>query len=228
MVEAVPAIDCCDVSEQNPAITISEEDSFQKVISYFSKKTDLHRVFVTKSSVHLRPGTLPQKSQVIGLLTQSRVLQFLHENKEKIPETILHKKVSEWYEEHNTTFRAALEVTKPSEIVFLAFRQILTKEITGTAIVDDSSNLIGSLSTSDLKRSVAGDFISDMQLTVQEYLNKTETGDHQGLVTCTHNDEFHEILRKFVKHEVHRIFVLNQEGKPVGVISLCDVITLFK
>jgi len=225
MIENTTVNHCCDISEQNPTVAITEEDSFMKVMSYFSTKTNLHRVFVIKGAGSSHVGSTFQKGQVAGLLTQSRVVRYLLENIQKLPQEIVHKTVMELQNPHKTFFKSVLLVVKQTDVVFRAFKSILTKEITGTPVVDDSGKFVGSLSTSDLKVSVGGDFIKDMLLTVGEYLKKK---NQSSLVTCTHKDTVHTILKKLVEHRAHRIFVLNDDGQPEGVLSLCDVINLFK
>jgi len=43
---------------------------------------------------------------------------------------------------------------------------------------------------------------------------------------CTMEMTIYEILHKLVTKQVHRLFVVDSEQNPIGVLSLCDIIDI--
>lgn len=46
----------------------------------------------------------------------------------------------------------------------------------------------------------------------------------QSLVTCTPQDTFATIIDKIVEHHLHRVYVVNDQGQAVGVVTLTDLL----
>lgn len=56
---------------------------------------------------------------------------------------------------------------------------------------------------------------------------KSETNEQtrpRRLVTVSANATLEQILRQVVEHRVHRVFIVDQSHKPVGVCSLRDIL----
>jgi CBS domain-containing protein len=100
------------------------------------------------------------------------------------------------------------------------------------AVVDNKGKLMGSLSASDVKGSLDGNIFTDFYLPITMYLDKChpqfqrENAEHP--VTCMWDDTIEDVLAKLIKRKVHRLFIVDEEGRPVDTISLCDVITVLQ
>lgn len=217
LVQTQPVGDLCDIAEQNPWLPVSTEDSLVDVFHLMSKKSDIHRVPVVETV----------SGDVIGLLTQSRVLQFIYDNLEKVPTSIKNQTLSQWYTPKDTNFRAAVETVLVTEQTFKAFRCLSQKEITGVAVVNSKGILCGCLSASDLKRSAETDVLRDLYLPVGQYIAKQRPDQHTAVITCTLDETNQQVLAKLVQNKIHRIFLVSEDNKPTGVLSLCDIIAQF-
>ncbi len=47
-------------------------------------------------------------------------------------------------------------------------------------------------------------------------------------ISCTIADTLPEVVKKLTEKHVHRIFVVDEAGLPVGVLSLCDIVTALR
>jgi CBS domain containing-hemolysin-like protein len=65
------------------------------------------------------------------------------------------------------------------------------------------------------------ELVSDFVAEIRK--NQNKRGDY--LVTCSESTPLKEIVKKLASEHVHRIFVVNEDKSPVGVVSQSDIIT---
>lgn len=53
------------------------------------------------------------------------------------------------------------------------------------------------------------------------------TGKWPEMVTVTENEQLSSVFQKLVKNKLHHIFVVNDQGKPTGCITLSDALLFF-
>jgi CBS domain-containing protein len=62
--------------------------------------------------------------------------------------------------------------------------------------------------------------------TVEERVNWAKFPNPEPLVVKT-TDTMSKVLDEIVSNKVHRVFMVDDQGRPSGVISLCDIIARF-
>jgi len=182
-------------------------------------------------NTELSGGSAGKNKYITGLLTQSRVVQYLMEHYKDLPMKIRKKTIQEWHSVQNTNYRKAVETVIYTQCTFLAYRLLMTKGISGVGVIDDSGRLVGSLSGTDFIRRV---YPNDFEKTVNElykpvglYMMSGEKVRVENF-TCRMSDTVDDLLRKFTDFKLHRLFIVDKDGKPLSVISLCDILTLFQ
>jgi CBS domain-containing protein len=96
--------------------------------------------------------------------------------------------------------------------------------ITGLPVIDDNGNLVGVLSQSDL--------VWGPGLHVATLLRKKPSGLRVGElmtsppVTVTMDTSVVEAARVMLENRVHRVVAVDAQGRPVGVLSATDYVTL--
>jgi len=204
------AIDIANSSEKNPYVEVYEGLPLRSLMDMFGKDVNLHRVMVTTG-----------ERNAIGLVSQSNVIQFLQENKDHFPAKSL-SPMKEWLVPKNNVVTVSIK-TKTAD----AFQQLLAKRVSGVAVVDESGKLVGSLSSTDLKRSLSMNLFADLLLPVENYLGRTDSTfkpHTHSMISCTLDNSIADVVSKLSTNKIHRIFVVDQQGKPIHVLSLCDVI----
>lgn len=175
------------------------------------------------NKVHRIPvvGSDPmRKADLITIITQSQVADIALKNIKKF--TFSSSTVGDF----KLGIKEVCTIDK-SEKAIEAFKLIHHKRISGVGIVDNGV-LIGNISASDIRHiGPTASLISRLFLPVEEYLkfipeNKEALvpGPYCVLPAAT----FEEVLTKMVMLRIHRMYVINQERVPIGVISLSDVL----
>ena len=91
--------------------------------------------------------------------------------------------------------------------------------------MDDNGVLKANISVSSLKGISPQDFKKTMQLPVKDFL---EMGQNlvKSPVVCQYGEVLSSVIKKIGSNHVHRIYVVDNEGKPIGVISTTDIMKI--
>jgi CBS-domain-containing membrane protein len=90
------------------------------------------------------------------------------------------------------------------------------RHIGGAPARDADGNLVGMLSKSDLADPEPAQWLRE-EATVADIMNPD-------VVTLYANDPAMAAVSEMVKREIHRIVVLDEESKPVGIITPMDIV----
>jgi len=108
-----------------------------------------------------------------------------------------------------------------------AFKLIYSQKVSGIGVVNDSGELIGNISASDLQL-VGYDTsqISRLFLPTEEFLRLIPQRPHhvQGVHCLGIDATFKDVILKFAQTRTHRIYLVDSKKKPIGVISLVDAL----
>jgi CBS-domain-containing membrane protein len=116
-----------------------------------------------------------------------------------------------------------------------AAHRLLRAQISGAPVVDPDGRCVGVLSAIDLMRWVeegpppppaAG--ASPWQLGALADVPVQTVADHMtaDLVTATPDMSLGELARRMLDARVHRMVVLDEEGRPVGIITSTDLLAV--
>jgi len=115
-----------------------------------------------------------------------------------------------------------------TESTINAFKIIHQNKISAVAVVDETGKLIGNLSASDLKGAVITDDDEGAQpfgsllLPVITFL-KQGGMSKLPVATCFISSTLSFVLLKIIALHVHRLWIVDEEGKAIGIISLTDI-----
>lgn len=87
--------------------------------------------------------------------------------------------------------------------------------------------LIGTFSVTDLRGCPIPQLRTWLPLSVLEFTEKA-SATRRELVTCYAESPLHEVVEKAVTKHVHRIWVVDQAGLLVGLVSLTDIIRVIR
>ena len=106
--------------------------------------------------------------------------------------------------------------------VLSAIRAIRDNHVTAVALLDESGSVCGNFSASDLRGIYEENFPSLLQ-SCTEYLKKHSPNSLQ-VVVAESSMTVAQLLSLFVTKRIHRVWVIDSNGKPQGVVSLTDII----
>jgi len=187
-------------------------DALMKTLS-----TNIHRVIVSTTDSN---GIQGHK-----ILSQWDVVEYLWRNMSKLNRQVLIKSVRDlgYGSSKKFKFEPVWCIGKNDSALY-GFKRMYFHDVRAVAVVDDSGKLIGNLSSSDL-RGITSENLALVQLSAIEFLKKiNESKDIQKMITCHPNDRFKEIMTKMMISKVHRVWIVDSECRPIGVLTLTDII----
>jgi len=153
------------------------------------------------------------------MISQMDVIKFLLKNSKELG-NFVHKTVQQLnlYDPE----QPQVVSIKTNESAFLGFQRIREADINGIAVIDaQTGKLVGNLSASDLRGLSAINLIRVMD-SVENFL-----GEKLMAVSCSPQSCLLDIMFQCVDAKIHRIYVVNPQQEPIGVISLSDILRKF-
>lgn len=175
-----------------------------------------------KNKVHRLPIIDPETGNVLYILTHKRILKFLFLFYHELPQpSFLFRTLKELkigtYDNITTTTRNTLVIT--------ALDHFIEKRISALPVVDEKTGkVVDIFAKHDVVHIAAEKSYKDLGMTVGKALER-QSGWFEGVVKCKLDDTLGTIIGRIVKAEVHRIIVVDEEDKVIGVVSLSDILT---
>jgi len=208
---SVPLKSMIGISGRNPFVKVFYKSPFIEILHLLSKG-NIHRVIATN-----------EDNGAIGFVTQFQMIEFLHKNWKNL--NVEAKKSVTWKKQ------VGVIQIQQTESVLRAFQLIVSKGVSGIAVVDHNGVLVGGLSANDLKRTRAtssDELLKDLKEPIQKFLKEFIKVPKAFPATVkSSNTSLEHILGLVVSEHVHRVFVVDEKGCPVQVISLGDIIRQF-
>jgi CBS domain-containing protein len=154
---------------------------------------------------------------VVSVLTQYRILKFVSMNCRET--RFLLQPLKDLNIGTSTNLCHARLNTSIGEVINL----LIQHHISSVPILDDDNKLINVYEAVDLLSLIKGGVYADLSLSVGEALLR-RTDDFEGVYTCTLSDSLFVVLETIRKSRLHRLFVLDEEGKLLGVMTLGDIL----
>jgi len=105
-----------------------------------------------------------------------------------------------------------------------AFREIGRLCSMGLAVVNDNGQLVGNLSCSDLK-GVTRNNCPILNSTVEDFLNRDQKRGWWERPFCLDlNDTLYHTVHQFVSTGIHRAYIVNSNGAPIGEVNHRDIL----
>jgi len=217
----IPISDLLSRESHPPTHIMSIYTSLFDAVKQFAQ-SKLRRVLIVERKLE---NTIIQQDKaedmVIGLLTESDLIRFVAENlmwirREKLFQQTLGQL--------NIGQRKPI-IVQPNVLAYQAFQEIHKNEgREGVALVDNNGKLIANISASNIK----GMTRANIQLLFRpltDFLARDRKRGWWQLPICTTLDTTLEnVVIQFVATKVHRMYIVDNEGKPTGEVSLSDVI----
>jgi CBS domain-containing protein len=116
--------------------------------------------------------------------------------------------------------------------VFDALKGCITQGFMGCAVLDGEGRVVANLSVSDLrvcqfhllnsKGTSHLSFHQSMKETVEKFLSDMKKFAKVP-ICCKEKDSFESVVHSMFQNHIHRVYVVDSNNKPIGVISTTDV-----
>lgn len=152
------------------------------------------------------------------LVSQSDIVRYLSERKDQLDRQVLDTPVGQL----NIIHERVLHVAEHTSTI-KAFCHLVRHNVGALAVLDRQQKLIGTISASDL-RGITDENLNRLTLPVLDFLKHTERKAPASIIRCSPNEKLDMAINKLVEAKVHRLWVTDENEKPVGVLALSDVI----
>jgi 5'-AMP-activated protein kinase regulatory gamma subunit len=215
-----------DFSTRNPWYALPYRKSVKKALHLLSQP-HFHRIYVEENG------------KLIGLITQSKMLDLLLNHREGFEETYK-MTVRELFPEARQP-----KVISSTDTLMNAFQMIHRARVSGLAVVNQHGVLVGNISASDLKYAKVDQpdqFLQHLQEPIESFLDWKKS-EHQGWlewffgstkesrfqpIVVKETDSMESVMEKCNKTKIHRVYVVDEQQKPLYVISLSDILAQFQ
>jgi len=198
-----------DLSKRNPYLPVDQRAPVTQAIEMMIKWR-VHRVPVVDAS-----------GELLTIVTQSHVTRLIYKWIARF-EQLADSSV----EQLKLGYGDVITVRQDEEAI-AAFRSIHEHGVSAVGVVDGDGKLVGNVSASDLKViGYDGKLFSRLFVPVSDFVKETRP-EGVGAICVTPRASFGQVLDKLVSNRVHRVYVVDENGKPIGVISLLEILQAF-
>jgi len=201
------------LTRRNVFHPISRGYSLFSAIEAMAREEHLHRVPIIDGDRQLK-----------SVLSQSQVIEYIQANLESLG-SIKNKPVGSM----EGVLKEVISVNETS-LAIDAFKLMQQRNITGVAVLNENGSVIGNLSVRDLKGlRLENQLFHRLFQTVHNFMRhlKEENKDDNRPKTkkVVHaTDTLSHVIEILVDHTIHRVYVVGAENKPIGVVTLKDVL----
>jgi len=203
------------------ASTIVDLSKRNQMCPVKGKTTLLEAIRVIVSSGPHRLPILSTGYEIVNILSQSTIVQWLNTNINNIG-PIKDKSIREL----GLGFKTVVSVDI-DDVAVNAFKRMTEHNVSSVAVVDSDNVLLSNVSSKDIKAIEADALFTKLYSTLSEFVNATHRHDkNEGVPAFYLHDTatYGEVVHKLAKLKIHRIYLVDEEKHPIGVISLGDVL----
>ncbi|KAL7489718.1 hypothetical protein ACHAW6_015403 [Cyclotella cf. meneghiniana] len=207
------AITVSYLAARNPMKIHSKEENLVEICKDLEKR-GTHRVAIMDNSSGSPACT--------GIISQSGLVDFIFH---KCPPGSLEEKISD------AGIPYKKDVAKISEEATAAdaFELLDSKRLSGIAVVDEDGVLIGNTSARDIKHAVIDGGKTGMDMDIISYLaqvRQSQIRRNERFPSCHIYEDatVGHVVGVLAKTGYHRVFVVDADKKPIGVVSFADVL----
>eukprot|EP00899_Mesostigma_viride_P001350 jgi/Mesvir1/11215/Mv03064-RA.1 len=207
--------DVVDKSHRDPFFPISEYGNvYQLVEDLFSR------------GVHRAP-VIDEDGTIVGIVTQSDVARLLAMNIDRLG-AATDKTLEELLLAANLAAGNVIAMSGKASAIH-AFLLMLYNKVRAVAIVSTDGKLVAELSASNLRgiheRGLGALLQPVSEFLMDQQLLKPSAAPRLPMMASAHT-QFGSVLTNLGIFRAHRLWVVNEQHKPIGVVSLTDVIQM--
>jgi CBS domain-containing protein len=180
-------------------------------------------VLLTQRDVHRVPVT--EDGQLVGVLSQSAVMSFL--SLQLGTAGFLGSPTGAFFSQRAARSRKDLVCGHVGASALSVFTLMYQTGTSGLPLVDNYGALVGQISASDMKLFLLNPSPSLLALPVMDFLSavrQTQLHTRAPLVTVGPEATVAQVVRKMTVTGLHRVYVADKDRRPLGVISMGDVL----
>lgn len=197
------------------------QDSFKPLVSITPEASLFDAVYsLIKNKIHRLPIIDPVSGNVLYILTHKRILRFLHLFISELPKPrFMCKPLGEL---RVGTFNDIAFIYTDTPII-TALNLFVERRVSALSVVDQSGRVVDVYSKFDVINLAAEKNYNNLDMTVTQALHH-RSQYFEGVVKCHRQESLETIVGRLVHAEVHRVVVVDENDRVVGILSLSDIL----
>ncbi|XP_061777741.1 5'-AMP-activated protein kinase subunit gamma-2-like isoform X2 [Nerophis ophidion] len=173
-----------------------------------------------RNKIHRLPVIDPLSGNALYILTHKRILKFLQLFVCEMPMPGFMKKTLE--ELHVGTYDN-IAFIHPDTPIITALSVFTHRGVSALPVVNHHGQVVDIYSKFDVINLAAEKTYNDLDVTVTQAL-RHRSQYFEGVMKCNKVETLETIVDRIVKAEVHRLVVVDEESRIVGIVSLSDIL----
>ncbi|XP_044730606.1 uncharacterized protein LOC123293765 isoform X2 [Chrysoperla carnea] len=170
--------------------------------------------------IHRLPVIDPETGNVLYILTHKRILRFLFLYINELPKpSYMNKSLREVRIGTYDNIETASEDTS----LILALKKFVERRVSALPIIDNEGKLVDIYAKFDVINLAAEKTYNDLDVSLKK-ANEHRNEWFEGVHKCKLDETLFAIMERIVRAEVHRLVVVDDDDKVIGIISLSDLL----
>uniref|UniRef100_A0A3Q1G1K3 Protein kinase, AMP-activated, gamma 2 non-catalytic subunit a n=1 Tax=Acanthochromis polyacanthus TaxID=80966 RepID=A0A3Q1G1K3_9TELE len=166
-----------------------------------------------KNKIHRLPVIDPVSGNALYILTHKRILKFLVDNELWPTQT----------EELGVGTYNNIAYIHPDTPLITALSVFTHRRVSALPVVDHHGKVVDIYSKFDVINLAAEKTYNNLDVTVTQAL-RHRSQYFEGVMKCNRLETLETIVDRIVKAEVHRLVVVDEESRIIGIVSLSDIL----
>ncbi|XP_020813081.1 uncharacterized protein LOC110187917 isoform X1 [Drosophila serrata] len=172
------------------------------------------------SRIHRLPVIDPATGNVLYILTHKRILRFLFLYINELPKpAYMQRSLRELKIGTYNNIETADETTS----IITALKKFVERRVSALPLVDAEGRLVDIYAKFDVINLAAEKTYNDLDVSLRK-ANEHRNEWFEGVQKCNLDESLYTIMERIVRAEVHRLVVVDEQRKVIGIISLSDIL----
>ncbi|XP_015181525.1 PREDICTED: serine-rich adhesin for platelets [Polistes dominula] len=173
-----------------------------------------------QNRIHRLPVIDPDTGNVLYILTHKRILRFLFLYIHELPKPSFTNKTLR--ELRIGTFNDIETATEETSII-LALKKFVERRVSALPVIDAEGKLVNIYSKFDVINLAAEKTYNNLDVSLRA-ANEHRNEWFEGVQSCKLDETLFIVMERIVRAEVHRLVVIDDDDKVIGIISLSDLL----
>ncbi|XP_067006467.1 5'-AMP-activated protein kinase subunit gamma-2 isoform X2 [Anabrus simplex] len=170
--------------------------------------------------IHRLPVIDPETGNVLYILTHKRILRFLFLYINDLPKPSY---MSKTLRELRIGTFDDIETASEETPIILALKKFVERRVSALPIVDPEGRLVDIYAKFDVINLAAEKTYNNLDVSLKK-ANEHRNEWFEGVHKCKLDETLQTVMEKIVRAEVHRLVVVDDDDKVIGIISLSDLL----
>ncbi|XP_025829905.1 5'-AMP-activated protein kinase subunit gamma-2 isoform X2 [Agrilus planipennis] len=170
--------------------------------------------------IHRLPVIEPETGNVLYILTHKRILRFLFLYISELPKPSYMNKT---LRELRIGSYDNIETASVDTPIIVALKKFVERRVSALPIIDAEGRLVDIYAKFDVINLAAEKTYNDLDVSLKK-ANEHRNEWFEGVRKCKLDETLFTIMERIVRAEVHRLVVVDENDKVIGIISLSDLL----